>query len=511
MDENSIRELFEASRLSYQIGNVHRYSPSNGNCVVDVHGESLGVTTGVALADRYRIAVANAKFDGGVRALCTSGQSCNTVTQCGFCPSARLRPFPVDGHDQFPSAVMQARRLWNVRLDEIIPSGTGPEARFSSLGAMMLAAHVQGHNCLSSAFDGVFPTHVPHEIDTLSGVASWAKALKYKPNSQVLMNRFLLVLRIRDSNPEASIIGHVFPVVVGSCKLPISELSVEYAGYVMSVQVLTYERALQASALSVTVDVGYQNILQNECILPTCHSMPAGYEFCSLCGFVVKSDGHLERCRPAGRMVTMELVYARAQFGDVYHTQDVLHALIDRKVPSSERTVRLAEYKAGVSQAAFMRFAGYEGSDTVLATWFEACYDYFRSYYWEVTFESDPPFPIILISDLHPDRLDPRPMSQMPIVPDYRLAWNHILKVSSPVGKVLLDDPVRVAVRAARQGQFEAKARYTSRYTKLPPPTRFCIKPITGARVYDNNAFLEVAPFDGGENEYLFPIAADIW
>jgi len=491
--ENGSPRPFEVPRFSYQIDTTGHYMPGSGSRVVDFNGEELGAAHGVRAADRYRLALTHAMFDGGVRALCTSGRRCNTITQCGFCRTSGLRPVPEDGYEQFPSAVAQARFLWSVSLQELAPRvAFGEGVSTSSFGAMLLAAHVQGHNCISVAFDGMFPENVPHEINTLVGVVSWAKASKFrldKTNSNV---RSLLIVRIAPDEEGAHMVTHAFSIPKSIC-LPFNETTVSLCGYTISAQALSYDRALQARTLSVVVDVGYNNPVQSECITHSCNSMPLGYTFCRACGCTVKVDGHTERCRPSGPTVTMELVYARAQFGDLLHTQDVLHALVDRRVPSSERTLRLAEYQSASSQAAFMRFAGYDGLDSVLSTWFEASYDYFRSYYWEVTFESAPPFPIILISDLHPERLDPRPLAEMSIAPDYRSAWSHILKVSNPVGsRVLVDDPVKVAVRESRSGRFESKVEYTQRFTKLPPPTRLCIQPISGTKVYDNNAFLEV-------------------
>lgn len=492
--KNDSPRSFEADRFSYQNDTTDHYRPGSGSHVVDYNGEKLGASRGVRAADRYRSALSNATFDRGVRALCASGQRCTTNMQCGFCREAGLRPVPEDGHEQFPSAVAQARQLWWVSMQELAPKIVFHEdAHKSSLGAMMLAAHVTGHNCLSSAFDGIFPRNVPHDVNTLSGVASWAKASKFKPGVEATAIRSLLIVRICENVEGAPVVTHVLSVFSRAVLL-FNEITVSISGYTISTQCVSYEMALRAKTLSVVVDVGYNNPIQNECISRYCSSMPTGYSFCRDCGFTSVQDGHADRCRLSGPMTTMEIVYARAQFGDLMHRNDVLHALIDRRVPSSERTLRLAEYQSATSQAAFMRFAGYNGLDSVLATWFEAAYDYFRSYYWDITFETRPPFPVILITDLHPERLDPKPFAEFPVAPDYRSAWHHLLKVSDPDGaRMLLDDPVKLAVRESRGGMFEPKLAYTRRFTKLPSPTRFYIRPVTGAKVYDNNAFLEIA------------------
>jgi len=493
MDESK-RGSSEVSRLSYQIDTLHRYRPGSGHRIVDYNGERLGVADGLRGAERYRYALSLATFDGGVRALCTSGLRCAKESQCGFCSNSHLQPFPEDGHEHYPSAVTQARELWGVGLDELNQHAKYDSnmSALSSIGAMLMAAHVRGHNCLSSAFDGVYPSNVPHDINTITGVASWAKANKYKPNKEVTSRRLLLVLRIANTRDEHPVtITHVHMIPAKMC-VAYSEFSLRVSGYSIASQVQTYESALKSTTLSARVDVGYKNPLQNECISPHCNILPTGYGFCNTCGFVVKSEGHQERCRPSSAALAYSLILSRAQFGDLIHTQDVLHALLDRGVPNSERTIRMVEYQAGASQAAFMRFAGYAGSDAVLSTWFEACYDYFRSYYWEITFDCDPPYPIISLSDMHPGRLDPLRYVDNDCIPDYKVVWRHLLSVSRPnVHAIVLDDPVKVAVREVRAGRYDGKSFYRKRFTTLPDPERRFIWPISGQK--DSSDSIEAA------------------
>jgi len=447
-----------------------------GDRVVDINNEFLGVTKGKPnQAERYRNSLVLAFHDGGVRSLCTAGRNCALLASCGFCPDGLLRPAPVDGHDMYPSAVMQARDLWTQSLVNLLPGFVWTDhvmATKSSVGAMLFAAHVQGHNCLSSAFDGAFELNVPHSIRSILGVASWARIAGQKIIPEFCATRRLMIMTmsvVSANLPQST--QHVFMVPAALTQpfqsQTVTKLAPSGTVYSFDIQCVEYKTALK-KGMECVIDKGFKNPIQLECIHPKCNSMPTGHVYCLDCVCTVKYDGHKQRCRVGRINASYDMLLRRAQIGDMLHRMDVLLVLMQRDVPSAQRTIFATEYLARSGQAAFMRFAGYNGTDAVLSAWFEAMYDYFRPFYWEVTFGTYPSSQSVSISAMDTRTLDPHSLGETGCLPDYQEAWKHLLRVDR--GGVIDDDPVRVAVRALRRGESDTITTYIHRFSSIPVP-----------------------------------------
>lgn len=423
--------------------------------------------------ERYRSAVVSAVHDRGIRALCAAGRGCTDDAKCGFCPQGALRPQPLDGFEVYSPAVAQARSYWSVGSGDL-PSHVlhqGVDAGVISLGAMLLAAHMQGHSCLTAAFDGVLPVSVPHDVLSLTGVRSWAKREKLKFTSEA-DSRLLLVCTIAVVSSHAEKITtqetvHCFQVS-NEVWNTFPETQLPNFTTVNGDVTHTHKISMRAGTFAafmrrpefVVVDRGYVPPVVRECI--SCAVLPHEVKYCDVCHYVVVSDAHEARCAVPD-MYAMETLSRRAQIGDTLHRLDVLCFLMKRGVLSSQRTIKLTEYAMGSAQASFMRLCGYAGPTAVLSTWFEAAYDYFRPYYLYVTFAEHPSWGSKQISTMLPG-LDPSRYAPN-VHPDYQHTWDHVYKIS--VNSEMPDDLVVLLYRRVLEGNEPQHALYLHQYSQL--------------------------------------------
>lgn len=356
----------------------------------DINGHYVGKSDApVRRANRYVRAMGSM---GDVNSsTCAAGGTCGGgFDGCVFCPDGALRPVPDDGFDTFSPAIDQARYFWHLSLSELVNRGVGVchvdvHEHASSLGAVLLSVHARGHNCLNFVASVLLGQTVPHCVKTVRALRSWA-GRKRKMTNGVSATHKLLVISVHSVGVEGpgATVTH-FSLAPGCYKDGV--YSYFDARYVVQMRVMDAMALLSGQGLEDTCvsDDGYPNPLSRECV--QCQDLVDGYMLCGSCGYVVKEQGHVERCDPAGHSSSVtQLIMRRAQLGDTRHRYDVLVQLMKRQVPEKERTEAVVSYVSGDAQAAWMRSRGFSGIPSVLSTWFESAYDSFRADYLQSQF-----------------------------------------------------------------------------------------------------------------------------
>lgn len=236
-----------------------------------------------------------------------------------------------------------------------------PSPQFSvGIGAMLAAAHVRGHSCITSLYANRVGRTAPHGIVSFEHLR-----LAVGVDAFDEFDDGSAILKVSVTSKGAGDSVHYL-----SCGFlppgPLPEVTVHSAKTtlmfeVLPLSVLSSSKSVQSLPL---VDEGLGLVPPDFCKF-SCGNLEPGKGFCRVCGFVVKLDGHESRCSHA-----VPSVYSKTQarLGDVMHRFDVIVGLSARGIHGADQTRLIADMVSAKAQMAFMVDKGYAGSGEPQAT-----------------------------------------------------------------------------------------------------------------------------------------------
>lgn len=261
-----------------------------------------------------------------------------------------------------------------------------PSPQFSvGIGAMLAASHVRGHSCVTSLYANRVDRTAPH------GVVSF-EHLRLAVGAEAFdeFNDGSAILKVSITSKGAGDSVHYLP-----CGFlppgPLPEITVHSAKTTLMFEVLPLSvlSSLNSVKSLPTADEGLGLVPPAFCEL-SCGGLEIGHGFCKHCGFVVKQDGHKERCAQA---VPSMYSKTQARLGDVMHRFDVIVGLSARGIHGADQTRLIADMVSAKAQMAFMvagRYAEPSEPQATVSTRFEHDYLLLRGYYLAYAFPAVP-------------------------------------------------------------------------------------------------------------------------